>query len=223
MQEPIDRPAETPQDAPRRRQRRKADRPGEILSAAQALWAERGFAASRAEDIAARAGVAKGTVFRYFPTKEAIFEAAVQARLASALERVEGAVLDPGASTEALLRGFFDEVLERIYSDGLLTLLRVLLAEGARFPDLVQAYRRGVVDRGMAALQGVLARGVARGELRAEAAALDPRLVIAPAVLTAVWQMLFGGLEKAQARALLAAQVDLLLRGLAPLPGGPAA
>jgi TetR/AcrR family transcriptional regulator len=114
-------------------------------------------------------------------------------------------------------------VLERIYSDGLLTLLRVLLAEGARFPDLVQAYRQGVVDRGMAALQGVLARGVARGELRAEAATLDPRLVIAPAVLTAVWQMLFGGLEKAQARALLAAQVDLLLRGLAPLPGGPTA
>lgn len=210
-----------PQATPR--QRRKADRPGEILAAAQALWAERGFAATRAEDIAARAGVAKGTVFRYFPTKEAIFEAAVQTRLASALERVEGAVLDPGVPTEALLRGFFDEVLERIYSDGLLTLLRVLLAEGARFPDLVQAYRQGVVDRGMAALQGVLARGVARGELRAEAATLDPRLVIAPAVLTAVWQMLFGGLEKAQARALLAAQVDLLLRGLAPLPGGPTA
>lgn len=200
--------------APARR-RRKDDRPGEIVAAALSLWAERGFAATRADDIAARAGVAKGTIYLYFPTKEAIFIAAVETRLAQALGRMEAGALASDASTRALLQAFFDEVAERLYSDGLLTLVRVLLSEGGRFPDLVQGYRRNVVARGMAAMQAVLARGVARGELRPAAGDLDPRLVIAPAVLTAVWQMLFGGLSRPEAEALFRTQVDLLMAALA--------
>lgn len=180
------------------------------------LWAERGYAATRLDDVATQAGIAKGTVYLYFPSKAALFEAALRERLDSTIGEALGRVAEPGHSTAELLGGFFDLLRRRMIENGAGVLLKVLVGEGHRFPELVALHRELAVQRGMQAIRAILVRGVARGELRAEAADLDPRLVMAPAMVAALWSILYpeaAGTD--DPAALLDQHLQLLLRALA--------
>lgn len=207
-------------EAPRkkRRQRRKDARPGEIIDAAMTLWAEKGFAATRLEDIAVQAGISKGTIYRYFESKEALFEKAVESRLVVAMDGIGARGAQFEGTTEELLRQLFDVLLAQMSDQKAYVFIKVLLSEGHRFPDLVQRYRAVAMARGMSVIRGILARGVARGELVPNAAETDPRLVVSPLIVATLWDTVFNVDGPSESRALANSFVDLLLHGLARRP-----
>ena len=176
----------------RKRQRRKDARPSEIIAAAMELWARQGFAATRLEDVAAGAGIAKGTIYRYFASKEALFEAAVQERVVGTMDRARAMAQGFDGPTGALLERLFDSLRAELVDGGAAVFLRILLAEGGRFPGLIARYEAVVLTRGLATVRAILAAGVARGDLRPEAADCDPRLIMAPAMMLSLWATVFG-------------------------------
>jgi AcrR family transcriptional regulator len=198
-----------------RRRRRKAARPGEIITAGLAEFAEKGFAGTRLEDVAKRAGIAKPTLYLYFPSKEALFEAAVRDRLGGLLDGLADSTVTFDGPTEALLRRLFGALYDRLVGTDVFVILKVLITEGGRFPQLVALYRELVLARGIALLGAIIGRGIARGEVRAGPAASEPRLLIAPTLMAALWTQLFGGPEPIERETFLAAQVDLVMHGLA--------
>ena len=209
MQEPDPPPV-------RKRRRRKDARPAEIIAAAMRLWAERGFAATRLEDVAAGADIAKGTIYRYFPSKEALFEAALQDRLVATMDRARNMAEAEDVPTRVMLARFFESVRAELVDRGSLVFLRILLSEGHRFPDLVARYEAVALGRGMATVRAILAAGIARGDLRPETAELDPRLLMAPTILLSLWASVFRTEGLPDIRTALDQHVDILIRGLSP-------
>ncbi len=197
-----------------RNRRRKEARPAEIIESALKLWKEKGFAATKMEDVAKKAGVAKGTVYLYFKSKEALFEAAVGERLSTALQDAASASELTNASTRALLKGFYTRLYAEFFERGSATLMKVLISEGQRFPSLVESYRSTAVEKGMVVIRGILARGVSMGELRVDAEEIDPRLIMSPVILHMVWGMVFGDQPKDAFQGLIDQHLDLILGGL---------
>ena len=197
------------------RRRNKQARPAELLEAAIEVFADQGYAATRIEDVARRAGVAKGTVYVYFKDKEALFQAAVRHLLGPALASIEHAIDGFDGPTEALLRVLIGTVYQKIVGTRAPALLRLLIAEGARFPELTRFYHREVLARGMAALARTLERGIARGEFRALAATRHPQILMGPALAAGVWTLLVGKSHPLDLPAYEAAHLEFLLRALA--------
>ncbi len=154
-------PAEPP-----KRERRKEARPGELLNAALDLFVEKGFAATRMEEVAARAGVSKGTVFLYFPSKDELFKAVVR-------ENISGRFAEWGAEFEVFegsgadaLRYAMTAWWERVGATKAAGISKLMISEGANFPDIAEFYQHEVVRPGHALIRRVLQRGVDRGEFR---------------------------------------------------------
>lgn len=200
----------------KQRRRRKDARPGEIVDAAMRLWALKGFAATRLEDVAAEAGVAKGTIYLYFTSKEALFERAIETHLVATMDAVRARGAAFSGTTEELLREVFRLLLQEIADKGRHVFVKVLIAEGHRFPSLVHHYRTVAIGRGMEAVRSILARGAARGELVPDAAETDVRLVIGPLLLATLWDNVFNQGAAPEREKLVDAFVGLLLNGLRP-------
>ena len=203
-------------------ERRAEARPGELVAAALKLFTERGFAATRLEDVAAEAEVSKGTVYLYFESKEQLFEAVVRETVSPNLDRAEAMLATFDGPTPELLRAFYG--LARTVLDGPVSgVVKLILSEAGNFPRLAQLYADLVVRRGLGVLQGILRRGIARGEFRP----LDPQttapLLVAPVVFLAAWKHSFGAHTdlKLDRDAILDAHVETVLRGLAANSGGP--
>ncbi len=205
--------------------RRKADRPAEIIAAALHSFAERGYAATRLDDVARRAGVTKGTLYLYFPNKEELFKAVVDQAVVPSLERGE-ALLAAGdlpavRLLDELMRGWADTAMSPAGA-----IPKIMVAEAGNFPDLARFYREEVVDRGMALFRHVLQLGIARGEFRA-VPDLDNvvRCIVAPLLLSMLWRHSFGRHEPAgrfDPEAICRSELRLLLDGLAIAPAAPA-
>ena len=205
--------------APRRpRQRRKEARPGEIIDAALALWAEQGFAATRLEAVATRAGIAKGTIYLYFPSKEALFEAALRDRIGGTLASVDAQLPELDGGLEAELGLLLHAIYDRLLETDSAALLKVLIGEGHRLPALVELYREVALASGLGMVRRILEQAAQRGELRLPAEAVDPRMVVAPAIAAAIWRMLFGAGPSLDRAAYEKAHLDLVLRGLLTRP-----
>lgn len=198
----------------RSRRRRKEARPGEIMDAAMRVFAGKGFAAARIDDIAREAGVAKGTVYVYFESKDAVFEAVVREKVMARIAEVGDFAARFEGPTDALL----ETVLERIYADivgsDLRHIMRLLIAEGPRFPHLVAFYEREALSLGIAVMRDVIRRGIERGEFREALAADLPQVVMGPAIMAAMWTMLFEEQRPLDLKRFLAAHIDLVLNGL---------
>jgi AcrR family transcriptional regulator len=213
--------AEAQVQAAQRWRRRKEARPGEILGAALSCFAERGFAATRLEDVAQRAGVTKGTLYLYFPNKEELFKAVVAQALVPNLERGEallGGADGPSAesrSTAALLTELIRSWAELARSPAA-AIPKIVISEAGNFPDLARFYREQVVDRGMALLRRVLRLGIARGEFRAVDIDDAARCIVAPLLLAMLWRHSLGRHEPADfdPDALSQTHLQLLLDGL---------
>ena len=132
---------------PAKRRRRKEARPAEIVAAALAVFSQRGFAATRLEDVADRAGTSKGTIYLYFATKEAQFEAVVRAMISPILDRVDLAVRDSDPGSAELLRHVIETVYREMVASERRQIMRMMIAEAGRFPSLVAFYHREVVGR----------------------------------------------------------------------------
>jgi AcrR family transcriptional regulator len=198
----------------RRRRRRKEARPAELIEAGLQEFALRGFAVTRMEDIAKRAGVAKGTIYRYFTDKEALFLAAMRARMGPVFEQIEAFIAGFPGTTRELLTLVFRMAHEQLVNSNLRVLMRVVIAEGENFPALTEHYYTESVAKGRALMGRIIARGVARGEVRQGAAADLPLVIMAPAIMAAVWRMTFDKHAPIPAEAFLAAHLDLVFDGL---------
>jgi AcrR family transcriptional regulator len=204
------------ENASTRWRRRKEARPEEILSAALESFAERGFAATRIEDVAARAGISKGTLYLYFNGKEELFKAVVRQALLPNLARIEALAASfegPSASLlERLLATVAGVVESRVGA-----IPKLVIAEAGNFPDLARFYLDEVVHRGLGLIATILRRGIARGEFRAIDVEHAVFCVIAPLLIAALWKNSLEPHDQAGplgVQALVRAHLDLLLRGL---------
>jgi AcrR family transcriptional regulator len=196
--------------------RRKNARPQEILDAALAEFAARGFAAARMDDIAARAGVTKGTVYLYFQSKEDLFKSLVRESIGAAIEaRMADARSFEGRSSELLrlvLRaiGFFARTSDRA------VLPKIIMAEAGNFPELLRFYRDEVVDKGLSLLGSIVTRGIARGEFRKLEPQHVARLCIAPLLFAVFWRSSFAAQDAVpyDLEGFIETHIDVLLKGL---------
>lgn len=200
--------------AAKRSQRRKEARPAEIIAAGMAEFAEHGLERARLDRIAKSAGVAKGTIYIYFDSKEALFEAAVQQHVVHLLDATEADLIGFEGPTRALLTRLFRRIYDRFLSPEASAILRILVAEGARFPDLVARYHAVTIHRGSALLEAIVARGIARGELRDGAVAKCPQILMAPAMFYGIHDMVFGAIDPIDLEPFFAAHVELVLSGI---------
>jgi AcrR family transcriptional regulator len=199
--------------------RRKADRPDEIVAAALEIFAEKGFAAARLEDIAARAGVSKGAIYLYFATKEDIFRAVVEQGVAPNLLALQGMALQ-APSFFPLARGFTQLVAGLLQTSPVGGIVKMVIAEARNFPELARIWHDRLVAPALAAMTAAIAAGQARGEIRPG----DPRLfavsLISPLLVGVVFRETFApvGAEPFDLPALAAQHVETLLRGMTPDP-----
>ncbi|WP_245430910.1 TetR/AcrR family transcriptional regulator [Rhodoplanes roseus] len=180
-----------------------------ILRAALDEFSERGFASARLDDVAKRAGVAKGTIYLYFEDKETLFEELIRATLGpliAELKTLPTHDVTARAALERLLGAFAKE----IYGTSRRHVLRLVMNEGPRFPRLAEFHYRNVVEPAMAAMKLLLARAVERGELRHPALVSFPQLVIAPGLLSVIWGSLFDRFAPLDVDAMLRAHLDIL-------------
>jgi AcrR family transcriptional regulator len=205
-----------PQDTKPRWERRKDARPQELLAAALGQFVERGYAATRLEDVARRAGVSKGTLYLYFANKEELFKAVVREHIVHAIGEAEQEVAQFSGHSSDLLRVILMRWWDQIGSTQLAGITKLMMAEANNFPDLAKFYDEEVVARGTALISSVLARGVARGEFRP----LDPHVLTpvltAPVMMLMMWTHNFlpcdtGPLDPI---AYMDAFIDLSLRGI---------
>lgn len=204
------------------RSRRKQARPGELLAAALDCFVEKGFAGTRMEDIARRAGVAKGTFYLYFPSKQAVFEALVQESLLPRFAALEMGSRAAGGTASHRLRHLLANMVPIVTNPRIVALPKLVIAESGNFPDMARFYRQAVIGRALSLLGDLLREGVASGEFREmEDPEMTARLFMAPVLLAALWQASFAPVEETSLPAdrLLATHADLFLRSIAADPG----
>jgi AcrR family transcriptional regulator len=191
------------------RAQRSAERRGAILAAALEEFAASGFAATRLDDVARRAGVAKGTIYLHFADKESLFQELIRSQLSPVV-----AVLERASHSDVPVRTIAEQLIEvfvrEIFGSRRKDVIRLIITEGPRFPKVAEFYYREVVSRAMQAMRGLLRRAVARGELKADALVQFPQLIVAPALVAILWSGLFDRFEPLDARALMRAHFELL-------------
>jgi AcrR family transcriptional regulator len=215
-QRPPGTTAQTPEETARWR-RRKDARPQEILEAALAVFAEKGFAAARMDAIASRARVSKGTIYLYFPSKEAVFKALVQEMLAPQLAHFADVAREHQGPAGPLLADILRSLGRFIITSNRSVLPKMVIAEAGNFPDLARIYREEIVERGLALFGGLLQAAMERGEFRTIPIAHASRLCIAPLLLAAIWRTTFARLDAApyDYEGFIETHIAMLLRGLA--------
>ncbi len=206
-----------------RRERRKDARPGELLEAALELFVQKGFAATKAEEVAKLAGVSKGTLFLYFASKEELFKAVVR-------ENIIGRFLEWNAefelftgSTADMLRYCMRSWWERIGSTKASGITKLIMSEARNFPELAAFFEHEVVLPGNELIRRILQRGVDRGEFHVIDMKYGVYTVMAPLMFLAMWKHSLGtcvGAAKIDPEHYIAVQAETLLAGLSvrPLP-----
>jgi AcrR family transcriptional regulator len=204
--------------------RRKGERPAEITAAALDVFAARGFAAARLEDVAAQAGISKGTLYLYFRNKEELFKAVVRETLLPNLAQAEARIGASDGATPELLLGIL-RGLAGVAGTRLGAIPKLIIAEAGNFPDIARFYVEEVVLRGMALFAGLLARGAARGELRRVDPLLAAPVLAAPILLMAIWKNVLephaprsGAMGGFDAGRFFDVYADILLNGLRAAP-----
>lgn len=205
---------ETEQDT--RWHRRKDERPAEIIDAALELFTERGYAATRLEDIASSAGISKGSLYRYFDNKETLFKVMVKQVLVPEIEKAEIAVTAHTGAFSPLIQHMVLSWWETMGESRICGIPKLMISEAANFPELAEFYVTEVISRGRNLVTGLIRRGVETGEFRSE---IEPeyaaRLLISPLVFAAVWkQSLAPYDENYDIKTYLSLETDIFLRGI---------
>jgi AcrR family transcriptional regulator len=191
------------------RAQKTAARREAILAAALDEFAARGFAAARLDDVARRAGVAKGTIYLHFRDKEALFQDLVRSVLSPLVGKLE-TIAQADAPLRALAERIVDVFVTEIYGTRRKDVIRLIITEGPRFPKLAEFYYREVLSRVIHAMRGLLRHAIERGELESEAILRFPQLLVAPGLVAIIWSGLFDRFEPLDVRALMHAHLDLL-------------
>ncbi|MDT8999003.1 TetR/AcrR family transcriptional regulator [Paucibacter sp. APW11] len=208
--------------SPSPRQRRKEARPQELLDAALSLFVEKGFAATRSEEVAARAGVSKGTLYLYFASKEELFKALIRESLSAHI--AEGAALIAGyqGSMAELLAMVLNDWWVRVGNTPAGGISKIMVAEARNFPELAQFFVDEVIAPTHELLGGVIARGIASGEFRPVPVSEAVHVLIGPMLHMVLNQHSFGACAMfgppIDPAAVIRVQIDLILRGLLAAP-----
>ena len=162
------------------------DRPGQIIEAALQVFGERGLANARLQDIAAKAGVSKGTIYLYFPNKEELFREMIRRTAIAAIERAEQAApqCTPTSQLLAFMKGYWAFVRSPVF----ITIYRLVLGELHQFPDLAKFYAIEVVARGQKLLSGIIQKGIDAGEFREMDPMIAARMLVALTVMNGIWR-----------------------------------
>ncbi|TCU68445.1 TetR family transcriptional regulator [Bradyrhizobium sp. R2.2-H] len=188
---------------------RAAERRAAIVEAAMEEFIARGFAATRLDDIARRAGVAKGTIYLHFKDKESMFEELVRIVIVPVVARLT-TLPPPAGSVRDLIEAFASNFLNEVIGTRRGDLVRLIVAEGPRFPSVADFYYREVVSRGIAAMRALIELGIARGEIRQKDLARYPQILVAPAMIAVIWQSLFARHAPLDAQEMLRVHLDLI-------------
>ncbi|WP_371324074.1 TetR/AcrR family transcriptional regulator [Dechloromonas sp. ZY10] len=201
---------------PSLRKRRKEARPAELLAAALDLFVARGFAATRLEDVAAQAGVSKGTLYLYFENKEALFKAVIREGIVPVLVENEEIAARHQGSAFDLLKKLLDNWWTKIGQTAYAGIPKLMVAEATNFPEVAQFYFEQVISRGRALLGAALRRGMASGEFREMDVEIAIDVIIAPVLMLLIWQHSFGCCAGCQhdPQQYLQLHMDLLQQGL---------
>lgn len=200
------------------RQRLKDIRPQQLLDAALTLFVEKGFAATRSEEVATLAGVSKGTLYLYYPSKEELFKAVVRQNISKLIGEGVEIVAGFEGNTSDLLVTLFDIWWDRVADSDAGGLHKVVLAEVRNFPELAQFYADEVILPAHRLFEGVVQRGIDRGEFRPVDTAAVAHAVMAPMIFLMLHKHSFGACPVQGAavdpKATLMAHADLMLHGL---------
>ncbi len=218
--------SEASADTHPRTSRRKGERPGELLAAALDLFVEKGFAATRVEEVARRAGVSKGTLFLYFASKEELFKAVVRENISARFAQWSSVIDTFPGSTSDLLRTAITAWWASVGDTKASGICKLIMSEASNFPELAAFYHREVVEPGNALIRRILERGVQRGEFRSLDLQYGVQAVLAPMMFLLVWKHSFGtctcDAEPMEPHAYLSAQADILLHGICTAPAATA-
>lgn len=196
------------------RRRRKDARPGEIVEAAFEVFCEHGYGKARVDDVARRAGIAKGTVYLYYPNKQALFQAVIEAKVTSAISQVGGLAEGFKGPSEELLRRMLAKAYENLVLSDAKLIMRIIIGEGHLFPEIQSLYYEVGIKPGMKVLEMVVMRGITRGEFRDGPVREFPRLIMAPGIMAAIWEMTFAASEPIDMDRYFEGHVDMVLNGL---------
>ena len=207
--------ATPPSDSSVHRRRRKDERPSELTAAALELFVERGFASTRLDDVAARAGVSKGTLYLYFESKEALFKAVIEEAIVPLLATAEDVIANDQGPSIDLLHRLLVGWWEQIGATRLAGVPKLIIAEARNFPAVAQYYHDTVIVRGRALLRTLLRRGIARGEFRPLDLETAIDVIYAPLMMLVVWRSsLCFCAEETDPATYLKTHFDLLVQGL---------
>ncbi len=198
--------------------RRKDDRPAELTEAAMEEFAANGFDATPVEAVARRAGVSKGLLYLYFKTKQDLFKAVVRNFVSPRIDALIAAIDNTDLGVEAFLRGPFLDMARELPRSRVRHLIRLMIAEGPKHPDLTRWYWDNVLSRGLAALQRLLRRGVESGEIAPSAIERFPQLLVAPVMFSVIWTLIMQRHHELDTDAFLEAHIDLVLTAIKQEP-----
>jgi AcrR family transcriptional regulator len=211
-------------DSKPRWERRKDARPHELLAAAIDLFVERGFAATRLEDVARRAGVSKGTLYLYYTNKEELFKAVVRESIVPFLGEAELSVAGFEGHSADLLRKVMLGWWHSIGQSKVSGISKLMTAEAGNFPELAKFYQEEVVTRGTRMISSMLERGVSRGEFRNINIPQLTQVLIAPMMMLTTWKhsaVAPCDCRELQPLAFIDAFLDMALHGLLPRSAQP--
>jgi AcrR family transcriptional regulator len=220
-------PSPPPPPSGHSRQRRKEARPQELLDAALELFIEKGFAATRSEEVAVRAGVSKGTLYLYFPSKEDLFKAVVRQNLSALIAASQQIVDAYDGPTPELLRLLVREYWDHVSISRVGGICKIILAEVRNFPELAQFYVDEVIEPAHRLLAAALQRGMDRGEFRPVPLRPAVLALLAPSIFMAMQRHSIGACPLTSPCLIdegevIETQLDLMLDGLnlrGPTPG----
>jgi AcrR family transcriptional regulator len=169
----------------------------------------RGFAATRLDDIARRAGVAKGTIYLHFKDKESMFEELIRTAIVPLVGRMQGP-LPTGGTVRDLIEAFALNFIHEVVTTRRGDIVRLIVAEGPRFPSIADFYYREVVSKGLAGMRAMVELGIARGEIKNANLAKFPQIMVAPALIAVIWQSLFARHAPLDAIEMFRTHLDLI-------------
>jgi AcrR family transcriptional regulator len=205
-----------------KQRRAPAQRPGEIIDAALALFVEKGFAATRLDDVAVRAGLSKAAIYLYFQDKTALFQGVVRQAVVANLGTVEAMLKAHRGPVAELLPRILEFMAGRIEQTPMAAVAKLVISESRAFPEIGRFYLKEVIGRGLPLLEGLIARGIEQGEFRKVDPAMTVRSIIGAMLLAVIWRTVFEpiGADKLDIKALARHHADLMLHALKPDPVG---
>jgi TetR/AcrR family transcriptional regulator len=208
----------SPTEQTPKRERRKEARPGELLEAALDLFVEKGFSATRAEEVAARAGVSKGTLFLYFQSKEDLFKAVVRENIANKFPTWQEEFLKFEGTSAEMLRYALVSWWERIGKTRASGITKLVMSEAQNFPEIAKFYQEEVIQPGNAMIRRILERGIQSKEFREMNLDQAVHIIVAPMIFLMMWKHSMGACAASakivDPEQFIHMQVDVLLHGM---------